>query len=278
MRSKAVWSLFVALAVSAAVPAWAAGQRIVLDGTEASVNWSDGDSFRVTAGPKKGLKSRITGFNTLESYGAVHRWGEFTPLDLADNAKEATAFVRNGTWKCNTVDDEKTGKPITDHYGRTLISCPDLAKEVISRGLAHAFFVDERSVDAALLEVQAEAQREHKGMWAKGVPAVIVTSVHSADEKGSDKPYNRVVDTKTGLTRKVFHDKTYSKCTEVCVEDACLLYVPFDSRYGKQKEKCLYGDAYRNAEPVPRKEEPAAAPPKEETTPAPASGGADEEL
>ena len=271
MRSNTVWALLVALAASTAGPAWAKGQRILLDGTEAPVNWSDGDSFRVTSGPRKGLKSRITGFNTLESYGAVHKWGGFTPLDLAANAKEATAFVRKGTWTCNTVDDEKTGKPITDHYGRSLIACPDLAKELIARGLAHAFFVDERSADPTLLEAQAEAQREHKGMWAKGVPGVIVTSVHSADEKGNDKPYNRVVDTKTGITRKVFHDQTYAKCTEVCVEDACLVYVPFDGRYGKHKEKCLYGDAWRKTEPAPEVREKAPEP-----TPAP--GAADEEL
>lgn len=263
MRPRLLPLLVAALVALSLVPTASAKSRITLDGVEVEALWSDGDSFRVTSGPKKGLKSRIVQYNTLESYGPVHRWGTWTPQELARIAKQATAVVRAGSWTCEIL--ERNGRPIKDHYGRSLIRCPDAAKALISQGLAHAMFVDEMEADRTLVEAQHAAQKAGAGMWAKGIPAAIVTSVHSADEPNSDKPYNRVVDTETGLSKKMFHTKTYERCTEACEGDACLLYVPFDERYGKHRADCLRYDAA-----APKSE----AAPTSETTPEPSSGSA----
>jgi hypothetical protein len=42
---------------------------------------------------------------------------------------------------------------------------------------------------------QAEARAQKKGMWARGTPSGIVSSLHSADE--GKAAYNRVVDART---------------------------------------------------------------------------------
>lgn len=267
-------SIIIGLALLAPTAA-GAKTRIVLDGVEMEAFWSDGDSFRITRGPQKGLKSRIVQFNTLESYGPVHRWGTWTRRELSTIAKKATELVRSQDWKCETVT--KNGKPIRDHYGRALIRCPDAAKALIEQGLAHAFFIDEKETDKVLIEAQHAAQRALAGMWAKGIPPTILTSVHSADEPNSDKPYNRVVDSMTGVSRKIFHENTYPRCTEVCEGDSCLLYVPFDERYGNNRADCLRWNADRPTPPAPAPAEAPAMP-----TPSPAApatpGDADEVL
>ncbi|GMV40184.1 MAG: hypothetical protein AMXMBFR64_19000 [Myxococcales bacterium] len=270
--------LLIALAGVALPALIQAKTRITLDGVEHEAFWSDGDSFRITQGPEKGLKSRIAQFNTLESYGPVHRWGTWTREELAGLAKKATNLVRSRDWECETV--KKDGEPIKDHYGRALIRCPGAAKALIEAGLAHVFFVDEGDADQELIEAQHAAQKAGAGMWAKGVPATILTSVHSADEPNSDKPYNRVTDTITGLSRKIFHDKTYPRCTEACEGDSCLLYVPFNERYGKKRAECLLWGGARPPIPTPVEQAPVPPAPRApvETSPAPAQGDADEVL
>ena len=56
--------------------------EIVLRGKGIPVLWNDGDTFILLAGPFKGKTARLVGYNTLESYGPVHRWGEWTPEAL----------------------------------------------------------------------------------------------------------------------------------------------------------------------------------------------------
>ena len=235
-------SMFFLVSLAPALSASRAQKRVtwvvVLDGIAVDVHWSDGDSFRVPRGPRKGFKSRITGFNTLESYGQVHRWGTWTPAELYDIARQATDMVRSGRWTCNTVVG-KSGRPVKDHYGRHLLRCPDLGRALIEQGLAHAFFVDAQGADPALMKAQHAAQEARRGMWAKGVPVGIVTSVHSAGEQGLDQAYKRVVSTSTGVGRKVFHQDTYQPCSELCLDGSCLLYVPFNQRYGQRKASCL---------------------------------------
>ena len=78
------------------------------------------------------------------------------------------------------------------------------------------------------------------GMWAKGAPEVVVTSLHSLDEKPDQtETYNRIVDTRTGMARKVTHSETYAPCQEVCLSDACMVYVPYKQRYGEDRAACL---------------------------------------
>ena len=99
MRTLAISLLALSvLAPSAASKSKARPQFVIVDGERMRVNWSDGDSFRVIRGPRKGMKARLMGYNTLESYGPVHFWGGFDGYNLYDVAKDATAFVKTSCW------------------------------------------------------------------------------------------------------------------------------------------------------------------------------------
>lgn len=214
---------------------------VTLDGETIEVYWNDGDSFRVSSRSHKGLKVRIGGYNTLENHGPVHQWGRWTKGQLLHLAYQAKDVANGHKWACFRV--LKDGKPQKDHYGRTLIECPDLATELIEAGLAHVFAFAPDDVDPIQLEKQLRAQKEGVGMWALGVPAGIVTSAHSADEKPNEKEwraYNRTANTRTGLMSKVEHDSVYPECTDVCFQGSCLLYVPFKRRYGNDRAPCLF--------------------------------------
>jgi endonuclease YncB( thermonuclease family) len=183
-----------------------------LNGIPAPVFFNDGDSFRVLGGRLQGGKARLGGFNTLETPGPVHQWGKWTAKELYINAKQATLNGRRGKWSC-------TSDMSTDTYGRTLWICPELAADQIRKGLAHAMSVTEEPANAKLIEVQAEAIRERRGMWAHGVPEYILTSIHSADEDIQGRgTYNRLVSTKDGSSLKWRHDDNYSECDVICDE------------------------------------------------------------
>ena len=218
-------------------------QMILLDDEPVTVWWNDGDSFRVTGRTHKGLKARVVGFNTLESHGPVHQWGEWTYKDLARVSYRSTQLARQQRWVCKRVHNPDT-RVATDHYGRVLVACPDLAASLVKAGLAHVLLFHPADADPALLEMQRKAQKEAKGMWKHGVPKQLMTSVHSADENREEgwKPYNRLVSTHSGLTRKVEHNNTYTECEEICMEGSCFIYVPFKRRYGASRAKCLYFD------------------------------------
>lgn len=227
----------LALAVAVAAPAaLAKEQYLLLDNHRTRVNWSDGDSFSVVDGPDKGMKTRVMTYNTLESYGPVHYWGGFTAWELYHLSKEATKLAKEKLWTCF-----KSGS--ADGYGRQLVFCPDLAKEMLRAGLAHVFHVGDGGPNPEFVAVQAEAQQAKRGIWEKGVPDVIVTSMHSLDEGGSDpnyEAYNRVCDTKTGKSDKVPHRQAFQVCDAWCSGGACMIYVPFNLRYGKERPECLH--------------------------------------
>ena len=86
---------------------------VLLDGKETQVNWDDGDTFFA---PERGLKARLVGYNTLESYGAVHRFGPGEKR-LFEIAGEATALAKSKAWVCTTRDGE-------GGYGRKSVDCP----------------------------------------------------------------------------------------------------------------------------------------------------------
>ncbi|MFN7133455.1 MAG: thermonuclease family protein [Myxococcales bacterium] len=207
---------------------------IKLNGELVNVRWSDGDSFKIKSGKYKGKGTRLQGFNTLEAYGPVHRWGGWTWSELYDLASRSSSLVEDETWNCTT-----DGK--VDGYNRILVSCPDAAKKLIREGHAFVLTVGDEA-DPALLKVQAEAQKKKAGMWAKGVPPRIITSVHSIVE-GEDKGYNRVVDTRTGKSEEMRHEEAYGTCQQVCVGEgdgrSCMVYVPFRQRYGPEQPPCL---------------------------------------
>lgn len=229
--------LLPALAVQ---PAFAKGRTkaghagfVLLNGVRTGVHWSDGDSFKFTAGPHARKGTRLAGYNALESYGPVHRWGEWTAQELLEIAKGSAAVAAAQEWACLW-----SGK--VDGYGRMLVDCRDLTREMLRRGHGMLFAVGE-DADPELLALQREAQKAKAGMWAKGAPALLITSAHS---KADGKGYNRVLDMATGRAEEVLHSQNYATCQEVCVgagrQASCLTYVPFENRYKpRSKPDCL---------------------------------------
>jgi endonuclease YncB( thermonuclease family) len=210
--------------------------RLRLDGATVAVRWVDGDTFRLLGEPGPPQTARLLDVNALESYGPVHRWGGWTPAELLVLAREATAELRAGEWECSAPGGR-------DGYGRLLVSCPGAAEHLVRRGLAMAFAVG-GPAPARLLRLQRQAQERGAGMWAKGIPGVIVSSLHSPEEQGGGEAYDRVVDTATGEARKAPHRSRYRTCQEVCRGDpeggSCMVYVPFERRY-RDRPGCLRG-------------------------------------
>lgn len=209
---------------------------LVLNGERTKVVWTDGDSFSIKEGQYKGRGTRLQGYNTLEAYGPVHRWGEWTAEELFEIAKASSSVAAAQEWKCSTDGKE-------DGYHRLLIKCPDLAVEIVRQGHAMAYAVEGEKVDPKLLEAQQDAMSAGRGMWKKGVVKGVMTSAHSMGEDGDEGPaYNRVVDTRSGAALKRKHEKKYATCEEVCEttdgDQSCMVYVPFKIRY-RNKPDCL---------------------------------------
>jgi len=207
---------------------------VVLDGAPCAVRWTDGDTFRILDGALRGLSARVVGYNTLESYGPVHRWGGWSREELLGIAGAATPVAAASRWTCANAGG-------VDRYKRLLVSCPDVAATLVGRGLAMVYAVD-APADARLLALQREAQRRGQGMWAKGVPPAIPTSLHSAAENPRGRAYDRVVDTATGAAATREHSRSYKTCEEVCWGGgsgrACMIYVPFERRH-QHRPRCL---------------------------------------
>ncbi|GEM_PF-493734 len=240
---------------------------IELNGVPTTVRWSDGDSFKFKSGEYKGDGVRLQRYNTLESYGPVHRWGTWTGDELYAIAKSSRFVASEADWIC-TTDGSRDG------YGRVLVDCPDVAEHMVRKGHAHVFAID-TAADPALLKVQKEAQENRVGMWEKGVPTMIITSLHSyaedyAKEKGV--AYNRTVSAATGDSLLVEHHEVYATCQEICDgpkdDPVCMTYVPFEIRY-RNKPDCLWpkkkqkygvaGKAVPAQDATPEKEEPTPA-------------------
>ncbi len=229
------------IAVGLAALAFAAAEafaepvsRVSLNGVPSPVFFNDGDSFTVLGGPLQGTKARLSGYNTLESFGPVHRWGTWDPHELYIIAKMATLNARRGMWHCES-DLKKDG------YGRILWNCPDLAEDQIRKGLAHAMTVSNDPSPASYLKAQRLAMEEKRGMWAHGIPKFVLTSLHSIDEGFEGENYNRLISTEDGHSEKWLHKNVYKECDEVCHESGvCMLYVGFNNRYGAHRAACLH--------------------------------------
>lgn len=213
--------------------------EITLNGEETTVYFNDGDTFKVLSGPLKGKSSRLNGFNTLEAYGPVHHWGSFTTKDLQRIADAGTKVAQKGGWHCTTDGS-------VDTYKRILSTCSDLGAKLVSTGLAHVLSVTKEPGDAALVKLQRKAIQDKKGMWAKGTPAFILSSLHSADEKDDgSEVYNRAVSTLDGHSELIRHHNAYEDCEEVCYAPtqgdlaSCMIYVKFENRYGSNRATCL---------------------------------------
>ncbi len=226
MRRAALLAAF--LAGPLAARADPARGTVLLDGERTAVRWVDGDSFRVGEGPHRGRTARLEGVNALESYGPVHRFGGWAPEELLALAREAAPAAASAERRCAFGGRE-------DRYRRLLVECPDAARALVRRGLALVFAVGAPPAPD-LLEAQEEARREGRGMWAKGVPELVVTSVHSAGEPGlGRRGYERVVSTRTGRAAVRPHGRRYRTCQWVCVGSeggpSCMRYVPFERRH-----------------------------------------------
>jgi endonuclease YncB( thermonuclease family) len=221
MRSLLIRTLLAALVTIAAILASPhrveaiPASRVFLNGRPSPVFFNDGDSFRVLGGPLQGTKARLAGFNTLESHGPVHRWGTWTKKELYWNAKLATLNARRGVWHCVSKDMKR------DTYGRILWWCKDLAVDQVRRGYAHAMSVNHNPGKKAIVAAMRDAIKHKRGMWAHGVPAYVLTSLHSASEGGGrdGRTYNRLVSTLDGHSAKWEHKDTYGKCDEICSKE-----------------------------------------------------------
>lgn len=185
--------------------------KVYLNGKPAPVYFNDGDSFRVLGGEHIGTRARLAGFNTLETFGPVHQWGDWHAKELYTLSKAATLNAARGVWSCKSDFD-------TDTYGRTLWYCRDLAIDQIRRGLAHALSINFDPADPDFMAAQRQAMENKRGIWAHGTPAYVITSLHSVSE-GRNPAYNRLVSTRDGHSAKWAHNDNYTECQNVCREE-----------------------------------------------------------
>lgn len=209
-RARAGLGLLAGLCLLHPVHAQAAKPRtkVLLNGKLVHVSFYDGDSFRVLNGELKKAKARLSGFNTLEAYGPVHQWGTWTAKELHVIAKMATLHSRKGTWECETDGN-------LDTRGRMQVWCPELAEELIRRGMAHVMTNDDSPGDPTLVAAQKEAIEARRGIWAHGVPDFILMSVRSMDETATSSR-NRLVSTQDGHLMSWLHSDEYDECQRVC--------------------------------------------------------------
>ena len=153
--------------------AWAAeagvDAEISLQGRTTQVRWNDGDTFTFRSGRFSGKTARLVGYNTLESYGPVHRWGEWTPEELYGLAVAARDSAAATRWAC-TKQSKK------DTYGRLLVDCPEARRALLKSGLAHVFAYQSTPSEADM-KAQRSARSAQIGIWTKGRPEHIVTNV-----------------------------------------------------------------------------------------------------
>lgn len=240
MAAKSIFLLFISFALSGTHYLGQARTVVKLNGQVAPVFFNDGDSFLVLSGPFEGTRARIAGFNTLESYGPVHQWGDWTEEELYVLAKKATLNAQRGSWDCRSDGGKDT-------YGRILWKCDDLAESQLSKGLAHTMTVTKHGAEERLQAIQRKAMKEKRGIWAHGIPKYILTSAHSLDESPSkSKTYDRFVSTSDGHSDKVKHARVLPACTKICYSPqaddpspSCITYVNFKQRYGEGKPSCL---------------------------------------
>lgn len=213
---------------------------IILNGQKTQVRWSDGDSFDFLDGPYEGQGSRLVGYNTLESYGPVHRWGLWQREELYEMTKGDAHVCASQEWECTTG-----GEP--DAYQRVLVNCPKLALEMVKKGRGLAYAVRGKP-DPVVLDAMHQAQRARRGIWERGVPRGLITALHSFAEN-TDPKYktssNRVLDTRTGEAFLRKHTDNYELCEEICLttegDFSCMVYVPYERRY-KNQPPCLIGE------------------------------------
>lgn len=222
-----------------ATPSRPPQKHVVLNGVRLAVRWHDGDSFTfwpskntvLPKGSAKRMRARLFGINTLETYGPVHRWGQWNAAELQQVAQQATKLAQSQTWSCQRKKNAQGG------YGRMLVVCPKLNHALLRAGLAHTFFLKGQA-SPQMLQHQQEAQNKRLGMWQKGIPKAIVASAHSAQARGR-KGFYRLASIPNGQATAQYHTQTLKTCDEICLMGSCLRHVPYKARYGMQRASCL---------------------------------------
>ena len=187
------------------------GSSVLLDGQKIQVRWDDGDTFKGKH-PETGKKisARLAGYNTLESYGPVHQWGEWSSEELYLLAKEAGRFASAKEWSCSDTGKEEA-----------MAVCWLIAPIFAGRFWIPGWPIHFQSVLLPVKQIlpHSKLPLENKsGIWAKGVPKLLLTSLHSQDEKPDQDAYNRSCVVNTGQCDKVTHTNTYTECQLVCTQ------------------------------------------------------------
>ncbi|MBN2191574.1 MAG: hypothetical protein JW751_02060 [Polyangiaceae bacterium] len=216
LRSGAGQVLALAVTLGTATASAIPGSVVFCNGRPTPARFFDGDTMSLAAGPFADRSVRVLDVNALESYGPVHQFGRASPRELLVSAKRATHLARRGGWHCSITRRHR------DAYGRLLADCPDLGEALLRSGLGHAFSLDGPAPER-LLAAQREAIVARRGMWAKGVPAILVTSVHSASERPWRRDaYHRLVSTTDGSSFLYRHRDRLRTCETVCVPQLAL--------------------------------------------------------
>ena len=206
-----------------------------LNGTDVEVVWTDGDTFVFAEGLRRGLRARLMGVNTLETYGPVHQWGRWSREELLEIALDSAAIAAEAPGSCRATGAR-------DKYRRLLVDCAGARAELLRTGYGHLYPFD-READPEDIALQRVARAEGVGMWAKGVPTEIVTKVDAATEENGWSSANWLVSTEDGRSRRVAHRDEHRICDEVCVGrppavPSCLVWVPWERRY-EDRPACL---------------------------------------
>jgi len=189
---------------------------VFVNDAPAAAWFNDGDTLQLLTGPLALQRARLSGVNALESYGPVHQWLGFTAEELLVLAKQAALAARRGIWRCHLDAGERDG------YGRLLADCPELAVALLRGGLAHAYALG-HPAPPSLLAAQHEAIAARRGLWARGVPPLLLTSVHSTSERlGRGPSYHRLVSTSDGTAWSWRHRERLRPCDRVCVPERAL--------------------------------------------------------
>ena len=157
--------------------------------------------------------------------------GDWTEKELCAFAKESGDLPPETVWEC--ADTKKGGG-----YGRVLVDCPGLRQAMLKNGYAHPFSIGGPAPEADMQALRLGIENK-AGIWAKGAPKSLITSLHSQDEKPDKEVYNRVCDLTTGECAERIHSDVYETCQKVCVDDSCMTYVPYKVRYGDNRAECI---------------------------------------
>jgi hypothetical protein len=82
--------------------------------------------------------------------------------------------------------------------------------------------VDDEPADPTFMAAQRQAMEAKRGIWSHGIPAYVMTSLHSTTEGGGSEDgtqYNRMVSTFDGHSNSMRHKDAYDECQWVCSKE-----------------------------------------------------------